>query len=283
MPSLQLDIATRAELAPTHPPEVVSTKYAEHQYALWQILGIWALVALPMALLAWIVAPAVIPNSPLHPGITYWLLIIVAMGWECVLSLVLTYRELGTLRWSAIRQRTWLQTPRDPGTDRPNARLFWWLLPALVFSALVIIVLAPYLNAPMAWLFPALQAPTFTDLSQLVAPAFKGQWWLLGIVLVSHTLNYFLGEEFLFRGVLLPKMHGVFGKYDWAANSVLFGFYHLHKPWMIPSIIVSSFAYTWPPSRFRSNWMAVVVHGVEGLPTLFVVFAVILGLAAGQS
>src|SRR5438067_10915113 len=112
MTSLQIDITPRAELPPTHAPEVVSTKYVEHQYALWQILGIWALVALPMALLAWIVAPAVIPNSPLHPGITYWLLIIVGMGWECVLSLVLTYRELGTLRWSAIRQRTWLQTPR---------------------------------------------------------------------------------------------------------------------------------------------------------------------------
>ena len=37
------------------------------QYTLWQILGIWALVALPMALLAWVVAPAVIPRSPLSP------------------------------------------------------------------------------------------------------------------------------------------------------------------------------------------------------------------------
>ncbi len=283
MHSLQIDVAAGPELRKTYATEKVSTKYAEHQYALWQILGIWALVALPMALLAWIIAPAVIPNSPLHPGITYWLLIIVGMGWECVLSLVLVYRELGTLRWSAIRRRTWLQTPRDPGTDRPHAGLFWWLLPALVFSALVSMVLAPYLNAPMAWLFPGLQASSFTDQSQLVSPAFKGQWWLLGIVLVSHTLNYFLGEEFLFRGVLLPKMHGVFGKYDWAANSVLFGFYHLHKPWMIPSILVSSFAYTWPPSRFRSNWMAVVVHGVEGLPSLVLVPAVVLGLAAGQS
>ena len=42
-------------------------------------------------------------------------------------------------------------------------------------------------------------------------------------------------------------------------------------------------AYTWPPSRFRSNWMAVVVHGVEALPGLFVVFAVILaGLSRGE-
>jgi hypothetical protein len=98
------------------------------QYTLWQILGIVALVTLPMALLAWVVAPAIIPYSPLHPGITYWLLMIAGMAWQFVVSLVIVYRELGTLRWSAIRQRAWLQTPRDPKTDQPNPRLYWWVL-----------------------------------------------------------------------------------------------------------------------------------------------------------
>jgi len=248
------------------------------QYTLWQILGIWALVALPMGLLAWVVAPAIIPYSPLHPVITFWLLMIAGMAWQFVVSLVIIYRELGTLRWSAIRQRTWLQTPRDPRTDQPNARLFWWVLPPLFFSGLVSIVLARYLDAPMAWLFPALQPAQYQDISKLATPAFQGQWWLLGIALVSFIFNYFLGEEFFFRGVLLPKMQGVSGKYDWVANSVLFGLYHLHKPWMIPSIIVSSLAITWPARRFRSNWMAIIVHGVELFPMLVMVLAVILGL-----
>jgi membrane protease YdiL (CAAX protease family) len=251
------------------------------QYTLWQILGLWAAVALPMALLAWVVAPAIIPHSPLHPGVTYWLLMMAGMGWQFVVSLVILYRELGTLRWNVISRRTWLQTPRDPRTDRPNPRLYGWLLPALLFAALVGMGLARYLDAPMAWLFPALRPAPFTDTAQLASPAFQGQWWLMGVLLVSHSLNYFLGEEFLFRGVLLPKMQGVFGQYDWVANAVLFGLYHLHKPWMIPSIIVGSLALTWPARRFRSNWMAVVVHGVEGLPGLVLVPAVILGFAAG--
>ncbi|MCC6187724.1 MAG: CPBP family intramembrane metalloprotease [Anaerolineales bacterium] len=249
------------------------------QYTLWQILGIWALAAGPMALLAWVAAPALIPYSPLHPGLTYWLLMIAGMAWQFVVSLVLLYRELGTLRWSAIRQRTWLQTPREPKTDRPNPRLFWWLLPALFFSGVVGIGLARDLDAPVAWLFPALQPAPFMDNSQLASPEFKGQWGLLGILLVSHLFNYFLGEELLFRGVLLPKMQGVCGKYDWVANAVLFGLYHLHKPWGIPTNIVGSLALTWPARRFRSNWMAVVVHAVEGLPGLVLVPAVILGLA----
>jgi membrane protease YdiL (CAAX protease family) len=248
------------------------------QYTLWQILGIWALVALPMALLGWVVAPALIPYSPLHPGITYWLLIIAGLAWQFIVSLVIVYRELGTLRWSAVRQRTWLQTPRDPMTDQPNPRLYWWVLPLILLNALVNIGLAGYLDAPMARLFPALQPAPYMDIAQLATPEFRGQWWLLGIVLLSFLFNYFLGEEFLWRGVLLPKMQGVFGKYDWVANAILFGFYHLHKPWALPSIILSNLTYCWPARRFRSSWMAIIVHGAEGIPVLVIVLAVILGL-----
>ncbi len=250
------------------------------QYSLWQILGIWALVALPMALLAWVVAPAIIPYVPLPPGVTFWLLLIVGMAWEFVLSLVIIYRELGTLRWSAIRQRVWLQAPREPGTGKPNLRLFWWVLPALFFSGLVNFALRPYLDAPMGWLLPGVQPAPFMDMQQLASPEMRGQWWLLGIALLGAAFNYFLGEEFLFRGVLLPKMKGAFGKSDWIANGVLFGLYHLHKSWSIPGNIASAFAMSWPSRRFRSSWMAIIVHGVEVIPMLIVVLAVILGLAA---
>ena len=75
------------------------------QYTLWQILGIWALVTLPMALLAWVVLPAIIPHVPLNPDLTFWLMMIAGMAWQFVVALVILYRELGTLRWSAVRKR----------------------------------------------------------------------------------------------------------------------------------------------------------------------------------
>jgi hypothetical protein len=106
----------------------------EKQYSLLQILGIWALVTIPMALLGWVVAPAVIANSRLIPGITYWLLMIAGMAWQFVVSMAIMYRELGTLRWSLIRRRTWLQIPRDPKTGEPNPKMFWWVLPAIFCS-----------------------------------------------------------------------------------------------------------------------------------------------------
>lgn len=46
-------------------------------------------------------------------------------------------------------------------------------------------------------------------------------------------------------------------------------------------VIVSNLAYSWPAARFRSNWMAVIVHGVEGLSVLVLTLAVILGFVTG--
>jgi hypothetical protein len=41
---------------------------------------------------------------------------------------------------------------------------------------------------------------------------------------------------------------------------------------------VANLAYSWPARRFRSNWMAIIVHSVELFPVLVMVLAVILGL-----
>ena len=47
--------------------------------------------------------------------------------------------------------------------------------------------------------------------------------------MILSVFNNFLSEEFLFHGVLLPKMKGsIFGRSrDWVANGIVFGLYHL--------------------------------------------------------
>jgi membrane protease YdiL (CAAX protease family) len=251
------------------------------QYTLWQILGIWLAGAAPMWILSWVVAPVIIPHLPLHPAMTYWLLMIAGMMWQFILSFVIVYRELGSLRWSLIWKRTWLQVPRDPKTDQPNPKLFWWLIPAIVCYALVGFGLARYLDAPVAWMFPALHPAAYQDTNQLATLNLTGQWWILGIALTSSLFNHFLGEEFLFRGVLLPKMQGTFGKYDWLANSVLFGLYHMHKPWGIGTNIVQTFFLALPAKRFRSSWMSIAVHGTEGILMLVSILPLVLGMKPG--
>jgi uncharacterized protein len=47
--------------------------------------------------------------------------------------------------------------------------------------------------------------------SPRVIACLTGAWWFLALFLVQAVFNTIIGEEFLFRGVLVPKLEGVFG------------------------------------------------------------------------
>lgn len=126
--------------------------------------------------------------------------------------------------------------------------------------------------------FPMLAELPLLELSELANFDLKGAWWLLGLMVISHLFNYLLGEEVLFRGILLPKMRGVFGRWDWVANSVLFALYHPHRPALALGFIIGGLAWTLPVKKFRSMWFSVILHGFEGIFVIIGVFFVVSGL-----
>jgi uncharacterized protein len=245
------------------------------QYSLTKILAVWASVTVPMGLLAWVVAPAIIPHTSLHPGLVHWMLMVVGMMWQFVVSLAVLRHELGGLHWPALKKRIWLRIPRDPRSGKPRKVLFLWALPA-VAAVGIGAYLGSWLDTAWTDWLPFLHEPSYTNAQSLADPKFQGQWWILGLALTSMLFNYVLGEELLFRGVLLPRMAGVFGRWDWVANSVLFGLYHVHKIWAWPSMITTAFGLSWAARRYRSFWMGVIVHGVEGF-FIVVIVAVLAG------
>ena len=87
--------------------------------------GAFALSALPMALLAWVVLPAIIPYVPLHPGLTFWLLMIVHVS-----SLLMRRLPRGELYISPRGSHDWLvehaaaaTLRREAAAGRPAAAL----------------------------------------------------------------------------------------------------------------------------------------------------------------
>src|ERR671910_1429998 len=114
-----------------------SGRYAAvKQYTLAQILGVWAAAAVPMGVLAWIVAPWLRDQLGGDEPLAQALLICLTAGlvWQFVLVLILVRRELGGLQWSRVRDALWLRPPRDPKTGRVGGSVWWW---ALLFVLLV--------------------------------------------------------------------------------------------------------------------------------------------------
>ena len=236
------------------------------QYRLTSLLGVWAAAALPMGVLAWVAAPGLATAMPGDSPLVASLLVCLTAGlvWQFVLVLTLVRREQGSVSWPVLQAALWLHAPRSPRSGRVGGRLWWVLVPAILgFAA--------------GQLVPGLPIPEGRDFavfleSPIGRAFFDGSWGWLALVVVLGLFNTVLGEELLFRGFLLPRMRGTFGRLDWLANGVLFALYHLHTPWVIPAALVDSLCLALPSSRYRSAWIGIIVHSTQ---TLFISLAVL--------
>ena len=255
----------------SQPSNQVDRHEAVRQYSIKQILAVWAGAAIPMEVLAWLVAPRLEDQLGGDEPLAQALLICLTVGliWQFVLVLILVRRELGVLEWPRVRDALWLRSPQDPKTGRVGGRVWWWLLLLVVLLALLQEV-------------PAIPGPSVRDFGDFLdsdrgEAFFSGAWGWFAVVIVFVVFNTVLGEELLFRGLLLPRMQRVFGKGDWVANGVLFTLYHLHVPWVMPATLVEGiFLEAYPSRRFQSAWMGIIVHSVQSVFVIIVVLTLVL-------
>jgi uncharacterized protein len=265
---------TAQEITTTNNLQVYSTNYEQGQYTLWQILGIWVSVALPMGLIFWVVIPILIPHLYMNPGILYYLLIVAGLVLQGVVAYIILRREVKPFTWEGLKDRLWLYTPSDPTTGVPSKWLFLWTIPLIVFANVVNL---GWLNELWVKILPFLAPRPYAVIQNLAEPA-VGQWWLLGVLAVSIVFNYLVGEELIFRGILLPKMNGVFGKWDVLANHLLFSAYHLHFLWTMPSRLLINWIFAWSTKRFKSYWMGALIHASDAVFLTFMFIMAIKGL-----
>ncbi len=247
---------TRARTGATSPPPDGGGRPIR-QLSRRGVLAVWAAATLPMAGLAWIVAPAVADGggAPLSRALIVGLT--VGLAWQFVLVVALVAWEQRTLRWPAVRRALWLQSPTNPRTGRVGGRTWWVLLPLVVALAAVQVL-------------PSLPALAGRDLGAFLETdagrdLFAGSWGWFSLAVGMFLLNTVLGEELLFRGFLLPRMSGAFAQRDWLANGVLFAAYHLHVPWAIPLALLDTFVLAYPSKRYRSALIGICVHSAQSV------------------
>lgn len=92
-------------------------------------------------------------------------------------------------------------------------------------------------------------------------PLTKGRYWLL-LVWAPYWILNILGEEFLWRGVMLPRQEIVFGKYTWIIHGFGWGLFHVAFGWqllitLIPLIFIQSYIV----QKTKNTWIGVIMHG----------------------
>jgi len=99
-------------------------------------------------------------------------------------------------------------------------------------------------------------ADMFPDVNLAGNYLFVLLYFLIGLV-----CNIF-GEEIYYRGYLLPRMRGVFGRWDWVANGILFTLKHVYQRWLYPGILVGGLSFALAAGPLGSLPLAILYHWV---------------------
>jgi membrane protease YdiL (CAAX protease family) len=175
-----------------------------------------------------------------------------------VLSVPLVFAPIIASGWLLLRA----EPVRQPWTERlrlrrPTAKDWAWGLLGLVCIAAG--------SAAMMHLCVDLDLDPLPPFSRNLRPMVGSRLWMLGIWAVYWPINI-LGEEFVWRGVLLPRMQNRLGGRAWLLNAALWGAFHVafglgNLLVLLPTLIFVPLI----AQRRRNTWLAVLMHaGLSG-------------------
>jgi len=170
--------------------------------------------ALLLALATRVVIPALNPRVEVEPIILWF-----------ASASVVVFAPLLLIAYSLLRQEAaiaqpdlWPELWRVRLRFRPMTKTGWmWSVAALVLVGLLSGGTLAVLRLLWGDVDPH---PAF------MAPIDSGRYWILAAWVPFWVLNV-VGEELLWRGVLLPRQEVAFGRWAWLANGVGWLFFHV--------------------------------------------------------
>ena len=102
-----------------------------------------------------------------------------------------------------------------------------------------------------------------------------GDWSLLVITIFSLVLNI-LGEEFLWRGYVLPRQELTYGKRTWIVHGVLWTLLHAFKWWQMLALLPGALALSFVAQRLQNTWPGIIAHFITNGMGMIGVLLVIL-------
>jgi membrane protease YdiL (CAAX protease family) len=102
-------------------------------------------------------------------------------------------------------------------------------------------------------------------------PLGPGRYWLLAAWFPYWILNI-MGEEILWRGVMLPRTEAAVGQWAWAEQGIGWSVFHLAFGWqLLLTMLPLLFIIPWIAQRRANSWTGVVIHAVINGPAFILI------------
>jgi hypothetical protein len=105
-------------------------------------------------------------------------------------------------------------------------------------------------------------------LTEFLGAPIKGNWSILMLWIPLNLLSM-IGEEFMWRGYILPRQELVHGKWAWAINGLMWALLvHACMKWHYVGMLPSMLLTPWLAQRLKNTTASAIVH-VGGNAVLF--------------
>jgi membrane protease YdiL (CAAX protease family) len=209
----------------------------------------------------------------------FWLCMIVPLGGMLITAFVAYRLEGRPWLWKEIKIRFRLNPVR--GKD------WLWVL-ALIASIGLYLFLRQTLSNRLASLpgfaFPA-YLPSILDprQSQTSIPTeyiglpLPGNLWILLVMFAVLCINIY-GEEFLWRGYILPRQELAYGNMTWLIHGLLWTSFHSFWKWDVLAILPGALLLSYVACRLKNTTPGIIFHWINNGLTLVATTIGILGL-----
>lgn len=213
---------------------------------------------------------------------TYWSFNIVLTSLTLVLliaSLVAYRLEGHPFTWSGIKDRFRLVKIRG---------MAWVWLALLILMIPIYVGLRELISKRIA-MIPGFSPPAFIPavldprVSQSSIPSvlmgipLLNSWWLIPVQIIILFFNIY-GEEFWWRGYILPRQELVFGNRTWIVHGLLWASFHSFWWWDVLAILPGALLVPLVAQRTKNTTPGIVWHWVNNGLTIVVLILGVTGI-----
>ncbi len=105
----------------------------------------------------------------------------------------------------------------------------------------------------------------------------RGNWWVLVIFVLTIIFNI-LGEEFLWRGYILPRQERNFKDNAWLVNGLLWNLSHICWRWNMIMLLPGCLAIPFVCQKVKNTYPGIVVHTFLNSLSLIPIIQGIIGI-----
>ena len=194
-----------------------------------------------------------------------------------ITAFLLLKAEGNELSWSVIKSRFRL--------NKIDRKAWMWTVGLLVLWLAILLFVQPPVGKVMAQI-PLFAPPSYfpPEINPNLAPSangmmfgteLSGKWWIILVYFVGWLFNIF-GEEFLFRGYLLPRQELAYRKYAWLIHGTMWGLWHLFWKWNIITLLLTTLSLSYVVQKTKNTCVGIIVHGsLNFIPLIIIIINVI--------